>query len=283
MAFYIILFARLISAFYSPIHDCDEVFNYWEPSHYLNHGYGRQTWEYSPVYAIRSWTYAGIHSTIIALARLLLFIRSKSAEFYFLRIVFAIICALCETRMYSTVTRVLNPRVALIFLIIMVTSTGMFHASVAYLPSSFAMYTTMFGATAFMDWKGGLRTAQGIMCFGIGAILGWPFAGALVIPFLVEEITMAVVTQEGVDTVRRFIDGTVRCLIVLVPSPRLLEVQQALILLPRLCNSSLTCSSTDESRSCRTTSSSTTSSTVQGKAQISMAQSHGIFTYVTSP
>jgi alpha-1,2-mannosyltransferase len=124
--------------------------------------------------------------------------------------------------MYSTVARVLNPRVALIFLIIMVTSTGMFHASVAYLPSSFAMNTTMLGATAFMDWKGGLRTAQGIMWFGIGAILGWPFAGALVIPFLVEEIAMAVVTGEGVDTVRRFVDGTVRCLIVLVSSSRLL-------------------------------------------------------------
>ena len=216
MAFYIILFARLISAFYSPVHDCDEVFNYWEPSHYLNHGYGLQTWEYSPVYAIRSWTYAGIHSTIIALARLLLFIRSKSTEFYFLRIVFAVVCAGCETRMYSTVARVLNPRVALIFLIIMVTSTGMFHASVAYLPSSFTMNTTILGATAFMDWKGGLRTAQGIMWFGIGAILGWPFAGALVIPFLVEETVMAIVTQDGIDTVKRFVDGTVRCLIVLV-------------------------------------------------------------------
>ena len=28
------------------IHDCDEVYNYWEPLHYLLYGYGKQTWEY---------------------------------------------------------------------------------------------------------------------------------------------------------------------------------------------------------------------------------------------
>lgn len=215
VAFYIILFARLIAALYSPIQDCDEVFNYWEPSHYLNHGYGLETWEYSPVYAIRSWTYAGIHSTIIALARLLFFVRSKSIEFYLLRVAFAIVCAICESRMYSTIARVLNPRIALIFLIITVTSTGMFHASVAYLPSSFAMYTTMLGTTAFMDWGGGLRTAQGVMWYGVGAILGWPFAGALVIPFVCEELILASVTQSGIETARRLVDGFTRSLIVL--------------------------------------------------------------------
>lgn len=33
------------------------VFNYWEPLHYLYKGYGFQTWETSPQYAIRSWAY----------------------------------------------------------------------------------------------------------------------------------------------------------------------------------------------------------------------------------
>lgn len=215
VAFYILLGARLLAAFYSPIQDCDEVFNYWEPSHYLNHGYGLETWEYSPVYAIRSWAYAGVHSAVIALTRIL-FVKSKSTEFYFLRVVFALFSGLCETRIYSTTARVLNPRIALIFLIIMVSSTGMFHASVAYLPSSFAMYMTMLGTTAFMDWKGGLRTAQGIMWYGIGAVLGWPFAGALVIPFICEEIILASVTQSAIDTARRLLDGVIRSLIALV-------------------------------------------------------------------
>jgi len=158
----------------------------------------------------------GLHSTIIVLARLFLFVRSKTVEFYLLRVVLALVSAACETKLYSTIGRVLNPRIALIFLIIMATSTGMFHASVSYLPSSFAMYMTMLGTAAFMDWQGGLRTAQGIMWFGIGAVLGWPFAGALVIPFIIEELILASVTESGIECTRRIVDGFVRSLIVLV-------------------------------------------------------------------
>ena len=51
----------------SPIQDCDETFNYVEPLHYLLHGYGRQTWEYSPTYAIRSWTYIAMHALLLNL------------------------------------------------------------------------------------------------------------------------------------------------------------------------------------------------------------------------
>jgi len=78
------------------------------------------------------------------------------------------------------------------------------------------MYMTMLGTAAFMDWQGGLRTALGIMWFGIGAILGWPFAGALVIPFIIEELILASVTESGIECARRIVDGFVRSLIVLV-------------------------------------------------------------------
>jgi alpha-1,2-mannosyltransferase len=66
-----------------------------------------------------------------------------------------------------------------------------------------------------MDWRGGLRTAQGIMWYGIGAVLGWPFAGALVIPFVCEELILGSVTQSGLETARRLVDGFTRSLIVL--------------------------------------------------------------------
>ena len=216
IAFYIFLASCLFAAFLSPIQDCDEVFNYWEPSHYLNHGYGLQTWEYSPVFAIRSWTYAGIHSIAILTGRVLPFVSSKIAEFYFMRIGFAFACATCQTRLFSVISRTMNPRIAIIFLIISITSPGMFHASTAYLPSSFAMYTTMLGVTAFIDWRGGMRTAQGIMWFGVSATLGWPFAAALVLPFIVEELFIAAVTGEVGPTLIRFLDGTVRSVVILV-------------------------------------------------------------------
>lgn len=37
---------RYLSATTNIIHDCDEVFNYWEPLHFLLYKSGFQTWEY---------------------------------------------------------------------------------------------------------------------------------------------------------------------------------------------------------------------------------------------
>jgi hypothetical protein len=45
-AFVFLMIARYYSASYNIIHDCDEVFNYWEPLHYLLYKSGFQTWEY---------------------------------------------------------------------------------------------------------------------------------------------------------------------------------------------------------------------------------------------
>lgn len=220
IAFYIFAAANIVAAFFSPIQDCDEVFNYWEPTHYLNHGYGLQTWEYSPEYAIRSWTYTGMHSLVIKVGmmplRFMGFAKSKTAEFYFLRTFLALICALCQTRLYTVVARTFNPRVALFFIFVMVFSPGMYHAAPAYLPSSFAMYMAMLGFSAFMDWSGGIRTAQGIMWFGIGTLLGWPFAGALVVPFIAEELFLVSLTGEGIECITRLADGLVRSILVLV-------------------------------------------------------------------
>jgi len=54
----------MVAALFTVITDCDETFNYWEPTHYLHYGYGLQTWEYSPKYSIRSWAYIGLHTII---------------------------------------------------------------------------------------------------------------------------------------------------------------------------------------------------------------------------
>lgn len=65
----IFLLANLISALYNPIQDCDETFNFWEPTHYLTHGYGLQTWEWSPEYGIRDWLYIIPHAVVANLRR----------------------------------------------------------------------------------------------------------------------------------------------------------------------------------------------------------------------
>ncbi|CAJ1957975.1 unnamed protein product [Cylindrotheca closterium] len=40
-----------------PIMDCDEVYNYWEPLHFLLYGSGFQTWEYANQFALRTYSY----------------------------------------------------------------------------------------------------------------------------------------------------------------------------------------------------------------------------------
>jgi len=47
------------------------VFNFWEPLHYLDRGHGFQTWETSPVYAIRSYAYIALHLVPVKIARFL--------------------------------------------------------------------------------------------------------------------------------------------------------------------------------------------------------------------
>lgn len=208
----------MVAAYFSPVQDCDEVFNYWEPTHYLTHGHGFQTWEYSPQYAIRSWAYTGLHAIVTLVGKLIPFTGgNKTAEFYLVRIVLGFVCALCEARLFSKISTALNPRIAITFLIIMATSPGMFHASIAFLPSSFAMYFVMLAMAAFMDWRGGVRTAQGVFCIGVGACLGWPFAAALGIPFMVEEFLLASMnaTSGMTPLFWRVVDGIVRTLIVI--------------------------------------------------------------------
>lgn len=214
IAFSLCLLSHLFAAVYAPIQDCDEVFNYWEPMHYLNHGYGLQTWEYSPEFALRSWFYIVIHAIPTKIIQILA--RSKRLEFYLLRILLAVICAATETRLFAVLSRTLNPRIGVIYLMIVASSPGVFYASVAFLPSSFAMYTSNLGLAAFMDWRRGPKTAIGIMWFGIGAVVGWPFSVILATPFLLEEIVICMVTGEAYDTFRRFLDGIVRSLIPLV-------------------------------------------------------------------
>lgn len=222
VAFYVLLAAHTIAALYSPIQDCDEVFNYWEPTHYLTHGHAFQTWEYSPDYAIRSWAYTGLHALLTLWSKTVPYLNGSNAklvQFYLLRVTLGFICALCETRLFTNISAVLNPRIALTFLGIMATAPGMFHASIAYLPSSFAIYFVMLGMAAFMDWRGGLRTAQGIWCIGTGACLGWPFAVAMSAPFLLEELCLAMVGNDwriGLQELFwRVVDGSVRTLLVL--------------------------------------------------------------------
>ncbi len=146
-------------------------------------------------------------------------------EFYFIRYTLGFICALCQTQLFRIINSVLNPRIALFYMFAMIFSPGMFHASASFLPSSFAMYTSMLGMAAFMNWRGGLKTTQGIVWFAVGGILGWPFSMALCAPFLFEEVIFACLSSKDafIEVIIRFFTGIVASLLVLVSGSKTLS------------------------------------------------------------
>ena len=56
----LVLLRTVTSRLSSVVADCDETFNYWEPTHYLMYGYGFQTWEYRYA-ATRARTHTHTH------------------------------------------------------------------------------------------------------------------------------------------------------------------------------------------------------------------------------
>lgn len=96
----VLLSARLCAAFWSHVTDCDETYNYWEPLHYLVYGNGLQTWEYSPQFALRSYTYILFHA-VPAFFYNLTFHPRPVLIFYFVRCLLSVVCAVMETYFYK--------------------------------------------------------------------------------------------------------------------------------------------------------------------------------------
>ncbi|XP_053404037.1 alpha-1,2-mannosyltransferase ALG9-like isoform X2 [Mercenaria mercenaria] len=169
--------ARLCAAAWNIVGDCDETYNYWEPTHYLMFGKGFQTWEYSPVYAIRSYAYLLLHTLPMRLYGL--FATPNPVMLFFItRCVLAFACALCEVYFYKGVCKQFGNNVARVMLCFQILSAGMFISSSAYLPSSFCMYMT------FLSFGGWFleKYEVAIMATAASAILGWPFAGIIGVP-----------------------------------------------------------------------------------------------------
>lgn len=188
----ILLLVRVTGAMFSNIQDCDEVFNFWEPLHYLDRGYGFQTWETSPAYSIRSWAYILLHLIPVKAASLLG--PEKRPAFFAVRILLGFISSLCEVFLYRTIVEKINYRVGRYFFFMLACSAGMWTASTAFLPSSFAMYTTTLGFALSLQPTSSSnmrRTMYATLAFAVGAIVGWPYTLAIAIPFVFEELFLA--------------------------------------------------------------------------------------------
>ncbi|KAK4053366.1 mannosyltransferase [Microbotryomycetes sp. JL221] len=183
----ILIVARWYSAMCSIITDCDEVYNYWEPLHYLWRGVGFQTWEYSPVYAIRSYFYLLVNASPLVIAQ---HFASKRVAFFAVRLTFATISTVVESHLYRSAAEHINPHVGRYMLFALLFAPGMFSAATAFLPSTFALWGVML-ATSYA-----LRPADGsrqriirmTTAFGVAALVGWPFVAILAGPSILEHI-----------------------------------------------------------------------------------------------
>ncbi|XP_071784454.1 alpha-1,2-mannosyltransferase ALG9-like [Asterias amurensis] len=197
----ILISARFCAALLSNISDCDETFNYWEPTHYIIYGQGFQTWEYSPAYAIRSYAYVLLHALPGRLHAQIL-AANKILVFYFTRCVLGLCCALCELYFYRGVCKNFGASVGRLTLCFSLFSTGMFISSAAFLPSSFSMYMTMVSMAGwYLD-----NYPVAIIGTAVSALVGWPFAGALGIPIAIDIL----IRQKRLATFMRW------CLVALV-------------------------------------------------------------------
>lgn len=182
------------------------VFNYWEPLHYLVRGTGFQTWEYSPVYAIRSYFYLLVNAlpSFVAqkfpdkvrtarpptLRQALTTYTIQRASFFALRLTFATVSSFVEAALYRATVVHVSPHIGRYLLWALLFSAAMWTASTAFLPSTFAMWGAMLGqAEALSPVDGGYRRITRIaLAFATAAFVGWPFAALLAVPAGLEQL-----------------------------------------------------------------------------------------------
>lgn len=177
-AFSVLVIARTASAVVNLVHDCDEAFNFWEPLHYLVHGHGLQTWEHSPEFALRSYLYLGLHWLVAKpIAMVAGDARGKRVTFVGVRVALGLASAASEAWLCREVAR-LDAFAGAMLTALLAWSAGMFAASTAFLPSSFAMYCITAAAAAALAGRHRTSCAACV----VAVVWGWPFAGIAAIP-----------------------------------------------------------------------------------------------------
>ncbi|BGP38688.1 mannosyltransferase [Rhodotorula kratochvilovae] len=209
-AFRFLILVRWTAGMYTAISDCDEVFNYWEPLHYLVTGKGFQTWEYSPLYAIRSYFYLLVHAGPAVFLRTVGF-PDKRVVFFATRLMLATFSSFVEAVFYRACVVHVSSHVGRYVLWIQMFSAAFYSAATTFLPSTFAMYFVMLGMAASLSpvengWK---RISFAVSAYAVAGIVGWPFAVLLGVPLVLEQLFVrgtlqrTPITQSALWTMKR--------------------------------------------------------------------------------
>lgn len=168
----------------SVISDCDETFNYWEPLNLLVRGFGKQTWEYSPEYSIRSWAFLlPFWGILYPLNKIASF--DADWNFYITRAVLGLGSYVLECSLHHEIANSLSLAVANSWLVFQMFNPGWFHSSVELLPSSVAMILYLGSikyALRYLSKKSTSSFLASLAFNVVAGIVGWPFVLALSVP-----------------------------------------------------------------------------------------------------
>ena len=183
VVFSTIILVRFCAAFSNSISDCDETFNYWEPTHFLLFGKGHQTWEYDSSFALRSYLYLLVHAFPGHLYNMV-FKTNRIFIFYLTKFILALISSFSELYFCQSVARELGTNAGRLTLAFLVLSAGMFISSTAFLPSSTSMFLLMLSHGAWFNQS----YAPAIFLTALSAFLSWPFAALLGTPIMLDVV-----------------------------------------------------------------------------------------------
>lgn len=186
------LAVNLVAASVNHIDDTDETYGYWEPMHYLLFGTGMQTWEYSPEFAIR--TYSFIYPLYKICSLLSPLHVSKVFMFRLVRGLLGTFTAYSEAQFVVAIGGVFGTERALLTAMFLLCAPGVFLSSTALLPSAVAGALVMLSCAAWLRdqpmWS---------ILWGCVAVLwtGWPFVGLLFAPLGVHMVAAAILRTEN--------------------------------------------------------------------------------------
>ncbi|KAJ3426785.1 alpha-12-mannosyltransferase alg9 [Anaeramoeba flamelloides] len=177
--------SNCLASFLNILTDCDEVYNYWEPMHYLINGFGMQTWEYSPSYGLRSYAYVLLYGLPGFVLKK--YVTSKATQFFILRSIYGLVSAICETFLIRSLGKRFSKSVTTLATVFFATSTGMLISAPSFLPSTFSMLCVC------LYIGGWLIHSDFIVVLSIAAstFIGWPFAVAISVPYLIDFLVRA--------------------------------------------------------------------------------------------
>ncbi|XP_013148626.1 PREDICTED: alpha-1,2-mannosyltransferase ALG9 [Papilio polytes] len=183
VALVLLLISRLLAAYWNHISDCDETYNYWEPLHYLVYGTGLQTWEYSPVYAIRSYMPLWLFAIP---AKMLSYIMTPVTVFYTIRGMLATLSACVDLMFYKAICHEFGIHVGRVWLCLTLPAAGMFASSAAMLPSAWS--SALVAAALACWWR--KRYPYAVMLTATTTLLSWPFTAILGLPIAIDMLVL---------------------------------------------------------------------------------------------